>query len=96
MLKNLLFTAAAASAATVVINVGQSGLTFSPDSNTANQGDILEYHFFGGPHSVVMGDFNNPCKPAATGGFFSGAMTSSGENVCIISMASICRELCLN
>ncbi len=74
--------AMSATAATVRIDVGQSGLTFSPNSATAAKGDIIEFHFHPINHSVVMGDFSNPCKPAQTGGFYSGFMpTSSGENV---------------
>ncbi len=81
MLRDILSTAALASAATHIINVGQSGLTFSPSSTTAAQGDTLIFQFFGGPHSVVSGDFASPCKPVSSDGFFSGAMTSSGQNV---------------
>ncbi|KAK3353724.1 Cupredoxin, partial [Lasiosphaeria hispida] len=67
--------AAHATAATIAVNVGQNGaLAFSPSSAAASAGDIVEYHFFPPGHSAVMGDFNNPCAPAATGGF------SSGEN----------------
>lgn len=74
--------AARATAATTKINVGQSGLSFSPNSVTASMGDTLEFHFFPQNHSVVMGDFNNACQPASSGGFYSGFMpTSSGEAV---------------
>ncbi|KAK0719408.1 Cupredoxin [Lasiosphaeris hirsuta] len=71
-----------ATAATIVVSVGQNGaLAFSPSSVTASTGDIVEYHFFPPAHSVVMGDFNNACAPAITGGFSSGLIsTSSGEN----------------
>jgi len=69
-------------AATVTIAVGQNGLSFSPNSVTANVGDIIEYQFFPPNHSVVMGDFNNPCAPATQGGFFSGFFAGGSENVC--------------
>ncbi|KAH8882932.1 Cupredoxin, partial [Thozetella sp. PMI_491] len=73
--------AACASAAMIRIDVGQSGLTFTPSTVNASTGDILDFHFHAINHSVVQGDFNNPCKPIQTGGFFSGFMpTSSGEN----------------
>ena len=76
--------AAAASAATIRVDVGKSGLTFSPSTITAAKGDILDFHFFPINHSVVAGDFNSPCRPATTGGFFSGFVpvkSGSGEGV---------------
>ncbi|KAK2593632.1 hypothetical protein QQS21_008680 [Conoideocrella luteorostrata] len=65
--------AACATAKTIKIDVGSSGLTFSPDSTVAEKGDILEFHFYS-VHSVAMGDFANGCAPAAHGGFFSGVI----------------------
>ncbi|KAK0620826.1 hypothetical protein B0T14DRAFT_538097 [Immersiella caudata] len=74
-------TATLATAAKIQIAVGKDGLVFTPNSVTAAKGDIIEYQFFPPTHSVIMGDFNNPCMPAATGGFFSGGFTtSSGQN----------------
>ena len=47
-----------------------------------NLGDVLEFHFMPKNHSVVMGDFDSPCMPAASGGFSSGFLpTNSSENV---------------
>ncbi|KAH6604684.1 hypothetical protein Trco_006391 [Trichoderma cornu-damae] len=72
---------AVASAKTIRVDVGQSGLSFSPDDIQANIGDILEFHYHAINHSVVAADFANPCKPKAQGGFYSGFFpTSSGEN----------------
>lgn len=69
-------------AATIRIDAGLNGLAFTPDSTKANVGDVLEFHFHPINHSVVMGDKNHPCAPAASGGFFSGFMpVSSGEGV---------------
>lgn len=72
-----------ASAKTIVITA-KSSLVFDPESVTAAQGDILEFHFEPANHSVAMGEFgsiNGPCVPANNGGFFSGFMpTSSGES----------------
>lgn len=80
----VLALASHASAETIKIDVGENGLTFTPDSVTAKVHDILEFHFHPINHSVVMGDFANPCQPAKTGGFFSGFQpVSSGEAVCI-------------
>ena len=53
---------------------------FVPNELTANEGDILEFHFtgpgqgvLGGNHSVAQGTWDRPCEPAAEG-FFSGYM----------------------
>jgi len=75
-----------ARAATITVMVGQGGLTFTPNEVKAAIGDVVEFQFpAGGNHSVVEGDFNNPCHPAATGGFFSGYMnTLSGPAVSAI------------
>ncbi|KAB5577478.1 hypothetical protein GE09DRAFT_1085922 [Coniochaeta sp. 2T2.1] len=73
-----------ASAATITVLVGQGGnFAFTPNEVNAAIGDIVEFQFpAGGNHSVVEGDFNNACQPAATGGFFSGYMnTLSGPAV---------------
>ncbi|CAI4214049.1 unnamed protein product [Parascedosporium putredinis] len=43
---------AAATAAVHKINVGQGGLTFTPDSVTAEIDDIVEFHFVGGTHDA--------------------------------------------
>lgn len=70
--------AATATAKTVVIDVGQSGLTFSPDSSTADVGDTLEFHFFGSIHSAVQGDFATPCQMSASG-FDSGPINNQAD-----------------
>ena len=56
---------------------------FDPDTVTARHGDILEFHFMAGNHSVVAGDYENPCSPMPLGdGFFSGFVpVSRGESV---------------
>lgn len=86
--RTLALAAAAAAAvgvqaATIRIDVGKSGLAFSPNMVTASVGDVLEYHFFAINHSVVNGAFDTPCAPVTSGGFFSGFMPTSGggENV---------------
>jgi len=52
----LLAFVAAASAATVTIDVGKSGLTFTPDSVKAAVGDVLEFRFVGGFHDAVTSE----------------------------------------
>lgn len=77
-------------AKTIQIQVGSTGLNFSPNSISASQGDVLEFTFeAGGNHSVVMGDFNSACQPATSGGFFSGFMASSTVRPNPLSMACL-------
>lgn len=79
-LSSILLTAGLAmqaSAATIQVTVGQNNqLSFSPNEVKAAMGDVVEFHFAGGNHSVVEGDFNNACQPAATNAFFSGYMNA--------------------
>ncbi|OAQ57452.1 extracellular serine-rich protein [Pochonia chlamydosporia 170] len=75
----LCFCAVQSSGKTIRIAVGKDGLVFSPNSVTADRGDILEYQFYKQQHSVAMGDFANGCTPAAQGGFFSGVMKTSRD-----------------
>ncbi|TVY21047.1 putative GPI-anchored cupredoxin [Lachnellula arida] len=63
--------AAAASAATIKVSVGQNGLTYTPNDITANVGDSVEFDFFPKNHTVTQSSFADPCHPLA-GGFFSG------------------------
>lgn len=73
----LVMLAAGASAATRRVEVGQRG-GFAPDTITADEGDIVEFHF-NAMHNVVAGDFKNPCTPVASGGFYSGNMPVGGK-----------------
>lgn len=73
-------SAAQAAAETIVIEANNNN--FEPKCINAAVGDILEFHFAPNNHSVVMGDLENPCQPAASGGFYSGFWpVASGENV---------------
>lgn len=80
MLMRLLTLAAAASAATIKIQVGQGGLTFTPDSVTAAAGDTVEFYFVGGTHDAVAGDYSKPCEPSGTG-FSSGVQAGATTGV---------------
>lgn len=75
--------ASQASAETIKVDVGPNGqFAFKPNNIKARIGDVLSFNFHPLNHSVVMGDFANPCAPAKTGGFFSGFMpVSSGVGV---------------
>ncbi|XWW99419.1 hypothetical protein V2A60_007429 [Cordyceps javanica] len=72
---------AVACAKTVKITA-KSDNRFDPDSSTADKGDILEFHFEDGKHSVVAGDYTYPCSPLQIGsGFFSGLVDGSSGKV---------------
>ncbi|KAK0716349.1 Cupredoxin [Lasiosphaeris hirsuta] len=80
----LIALSATASAASHRIDVGKSGLTFTPDSVTAAVGDTLEFYFVGGTHDAVVGDYGAPCTPSATGErFSSGVQSGSATNVVV-------------
>lgn len=72
------FTVAAlsaiASAATHQVQVGP-GLSYSPDSLTASDGDVVQFTF-GSGHDVVSGSLDSPCQPS--GGVYSG-MPNDGD-----------------
>ncbi|KAI1460914.1 hypothetical protein F4805DRAFT_349809 [Annulohypoxylon moriforme] len=75
----LLSLLGAASAQKVwVISVGSTNgtLAFSPDNVKADVGDMLQFQFRGGNHSVAQSNFDNPCSPISDHtnmtGIFSG------------------------
>lgn len=73
-IKSVLATAAlAAIARAETIQVTASGESFDPDTIEAEEGDIIEFHFDGGNHSVASGLYDHACAPSNLGsGFFSG------------------------
>ncbi|TLS29426.1 hypothetical protein PpBr36_02135 [Pyricularia pennisetigena] len=56
------------------VNVGESGLSFSPEEVKAAKGDTIEFHFFSSSHDAVMGLADKPCEPMGMmdGSFSSG------------------------
>ncbi|KAL2887701.1 Extracellular serine-rich protein [Ceratocystis lukuohia] len=69
------------------IDVNNDG--FFPPDLEAEAGDILEFHFEPGTHSVIQASFDSPCK-FANGGFASGIMvtqTNEEENRLILRVA---------
>ncbi|KAI1330568.1 hypothetical protein F5Y16DRAFT_338240 [Xylariaceae sp. FL0255] len=63
----------------VSVSSPSGALAFSPNSITAAVGDMVQYQFQAGNHSVVQSNFDNPCEPiqfnnASAVGFFSGYM----------------------
>ncbi|ODA79138.1 hypothetical protein RJ55_04730 [Drechmeria coniospora] len=71
--------ATGASAKTITVEVGKGSLTYSPDSITAAEGDIILFRF-DSTHDVVAGDFQKPCQPASSGGFYSGTLPAGGKS----------------
>lgn len=73
---------AVATAAVHKIDVGQGGLTFTPDSITAEIDDIVEFHFVGGTHDAVSTEFDTPCAPSEReDAFSSGVIQGTPGNV---------------
>jgi len=54
------------------VDVGKSGFTFSPSTVTAAVGDHVNFHFYGGDHSVSQSLFIAPCQPSGPKAIFSG------------------------
>ncbi|GJN81313.1 extracellular serine-rich protein [Purpureocillium lilacinum] len=73
-------------AKTIRIDVGSSGKSFSPDTVTADKGDVLEFHFSKSKHSVVSGDYDKGCSPQSQGGFYSGMLQAKGNNPSIFQV----------
>jgi len=52
-----------ASAATVTIQVGANGLTYTPSNISAAVGDVIEFQFYAKNHTVSQSSFAAPCTP---------------------------------
>lgn len=68
----------------VVIKSTADAPFFDPTNTTADVGDVLEFHFSAHNRSIVRGDYDRPCEPAATNGFYSGFFVeddATSENV---------------
>ncbi|KAK0120294.1 hypothetical protein ONS95_011700 [Cadophora gregata] len=78
-------------AATIDVKVGDGGLTFEPNSITAEIGDTVRFQFYSGAgsHSVALSAFDTPCQPADNG-FFSGIITGNqqGDHTFTIDITS--------
>jgi plastocyanin len=80
----LAIIATAVVAKTIVIDAGETGLVFNPDSTAADVGDVLEFHFYGPFHTATQSDFNNPCQMLSSG-FNSGPIRNQQDgSVCPI------------
>lgn len=61
-----------------------SNSKFDPDTVEAVKGDIVEFHFEKGNHSVTSGLYDFPCAPVDLGqGFFSGFIDTEDEKAVI-------------
>ncbi|OAP56081.1 hypothetical protein AYL99_09260 [Fonsecaea erecta] len=79
--------AAVASAATIDVNVGQNGFTYSPDTVMAAVGDVVNFHFYPGEHTVTQSSFDSPCQPVSGNAINSGVINSnSGQASTMFSM----------
>lgn len=45
------------------VRVGQNGTIFSPNKITARTGDMVQFMFMGGNHTVTQSPFDDPCQP---------------------------------
>jgi plastocyanin len=54
-----------------IVQVGNGGTKFTPNSLTASAGDTVEFQFFPANHSVVQSSFQEPCVPSSNA-LFSG------------------------
>ena len=70
-----------------VVSVGSTdeakALAFSPNSITANQGDMIQFQFRAGNHTVTQSTFDQPCMPinmfTNNTGVYSGFMDVSAS-----------------
>ncbi|KAF3070460.1 putative extracellular serine-rich protein [Daldinia childiae] len=75
-LLTLLGSAAAQNVHVVSVGSPNGTLIFSPDNIKADVGDMIQFQFRGGNHSVAQSNFDNPCTPISDHtnqtGIFSG------------------------
>ncbi|KAI1748525.1 hypothetical protein F4782DRAFT_356479 [Xylaria castorea] len=75
----LLGLASAQKVHVVSVSSANKSLAFYPDSLKADVGDMIQFQFLAGNHSVVQSNFDNPCTPiqqhdTTQKGMFSGYM----------------------
>jgi plastocyanin len=62
----------------VSVSTSNNSLLFTPDNLVAAAGDMVQFQFRAGNHSVVQSNFDNPCTPISqhtnVTGIFSGYM----------------------
>ncbi|KAI5462788.1 Cupredoxin, partial [Mariannaea sp. PMI_226] len=77
-----------ASAAVHRVEVGENGFTYTPDTIQADKGDIVEFHFSAITHTVVAGNFDKPCTPVSSGGFYSGMLPNGDQTFFSVTIDS--------
>lgn len=68
-------------AKTIKVTAGEDD-SFDPDEIKASKGDVVEFHFERGNHSVVAGAYDWPCSPLeymSEGSFFSGFIDTDDD-----------------
>ncbi|KAF2690676.1 hypothetical protein K458DRAFT_412024 [Lentithecium fluviatile CBS 122367] len=86
----VLLGATLAAAEVHTVDVGESGLSFSPETLTVATGDTVIFHLYPS-HDVVSGPFDSPCTPTdGDGGFYSGAFkdTDNGNKKFVVNVTS--------
>jgi plastocyanin len=79
----LFFLLPTAFAAQHVVELGEDGFVFVPDTVQAAVGDTVVFEFYPGDHSVAQSTFDAPCVPAP-GGIWSGFFNpSSGKDTSV-------------
>ncbi|KIP06019.1 hypothetical protein PHLGIDRAFT_479103 [Phlebiopsis gigantea 11061_1 CR5-6] len=75
-------TSGAASAKQILVQVGASGLSYSPSDIQAPVGTLVTFVFSNSvPHSVTQSSFSDPCTPLSSNGFDSGITTGTTFSV---------------
>ncbi|KAG5943768.1 hypothetical protein E4U59_007914 [Claviceps monticola] len=84
---------AASAAANIIKITATTDSAFNPNSVTAKAGDVLEFHFQSGNHSVVAGDYHFACSPLPVGyGFFSGYVNVDPGQIGKVFQVSLANE----
>jgi plastocyanin len=71
----------------VTVSSSSATLTYTPNNLTAAVGDMVQFQFAAGNHTVTQSTFDEPCQPIAKNsnvtGFFSGfqLVTAGSTNV---------------
>lgn len=77
-------TTSSSAPAVHTVQVGASGLSFTPSSLTAAKGDKILFQFASSiQHSVVQGKFDSPCAPLSNSSFYSGTLSQSAFTVMV-------------
>lgn len=66
-----------------VVQVGKNGTVFSPNNIKVNAGEMVQFQFMGGNHTVTQSTFDQPCQPVGANanatGFHSGFIPAAAS-----------------